>query len=53
MLPNLELLNSEAAIAADKAIPASYLGLAFAYCMIYTVVSILLSLLLFEDRDVA
>jgi hypothetical protein len=53
VLPNLELLNSEAAIAADKAIPASYLGLAFAYCMIYTVVSILLSLLLFEDRDVA
>ena len=53
VLPNLELLNSEAAIAADKTIPASYLGLAFAYCMIYTVVSILLSLLLFEDRDVA
>ena len=53
VLPNLELLNSEAAIAADKAIPASYLGLAFMYCMIYTVVSMLLALLLFEDRDVA
>ena len=53
VLPNLELLNAEAAIAAGKTIPSSYLGLAFVYCLIYTVVSLLLSLLLFEDRDVA
>jgi ABC-type transport system involved in multi-copper enzyme maturation permease subunit len=53
LLPVLDFFSIEAAIAADKAVPFSYLLTAGAYCVIYSAVAMLLALVLFEDRDLA
>lgn len=53
LVPNLDTFNTEAAIAAGRVVPLSYLGWAAIYSGIYCLIAMLLSLLLFEDRDVA
>ncbi len=53
VLPVLENFNIQPAIAADKLVPLSYLGLAMLYCFLYSTVAMLLALVLFEDRDLA
>jgi len=53
VLPALETFNIYPAIATGQEVPASYLGWAAVYCVLYTSVAMLLALLLFEDRDLA
>lgn len=53
VFPNLENFNTYAAIAGGKDVPVLYLGGAGLYCLIFTFISMLLALLLFEDRDLA
>lgn len=53
VLPMLEHLNIQAAIAAGQPVPYSYLGMAGLYSLIYIAVAMLLALILFEDRDLA
>ncbi len=53
VLPNLEVFNIQAAIAANAHVPIAYLGYALLYCVIYSVIAMLLALVLFEDRDLA
>jgi len=53
VVPNLEAFNITAAVAADAIVPVSYLVYAFVYCVIYSVIAMLLSFFLFEDRDLA
>lgn len=53
VFPNLENFNIQAAVAAGKVVPLLYLAGAFLYCMIYTVIAMLLALIMFEDRDLA
>ncbi|MEO1498577.1 MAG: ABC transporter permease [Planctomycetota bacterium] len=53
VLPMLDHLNIQPAIAAGQAVPASYLLMATLYSVLYCVVALLLALLLFEDRDLA
>jgi len=53
VLPMLEAFNIQAAVAAGKEVPMIYLGTAFLYCCLYSLVAMLLALFLFEDRDLA
>ena len=53
VFPNLDHFNIQAAVAAGVAVPSAYLAWAFVYCLIYTVIAILLALVMFEDRDLA
>lgn len=53
VFPNLENFNVEAAIAKGIYVPFEYLSWAFLYCLIYSVIAMLLALLMFEDRDLA
>jgi len=53
LLPVLENFDVETAIATGHAVSLSYLGLAAVYCLLLSSVSLLLALLLFEDRDLA
>lgn len=53
VLPNLEYFNMSAAVATGQLIPPSYLLTAFAYSVVYGGAAILLSFILFEDRDLA
>lgn len=59
LLPVLEHFNIQAAIASGRdatltlADWAAYLGWAGAYCLLYTTIMLLVSLLMFEDRDLA
>ena len=53
VFPNLENFNVEAAIAKGIYVPFEYLSWAFLYCVIYSVIAMLLALLMFEDRDLA
>ncbi len=53
IFPNLDHFNIQAAVAADVPVPPLYLLWAFVYCMIYSVIAMLLALVLFEDRDLA
>lgn len=53
VLPNLEVFNISAAIAANAEVPIAYLGLSLLYCVIYSAIAMLLALVLFEDRDLA
>ncbi len=53
IFPNLDHFNIQAAVAADVPVPPLYLFWAFIYCMIYSVIAMLLALVLFEDRDLA
>jgi len=53
VLPNLDYFNMSAAVATGQLIPPSYLLAAFAYSIVYGGAAILLSFILFEDRDLA
>ncbi len=51
VFPNLDSFNVQAAISTGAEVPALYLGMAFVYCSIYSVIALLLALIMFEDRD--
>ena len=53
ILPNLDYFNMSAAVATGQFIPPSYLLAALAYATVYGGAAILLSFILFEDRDLA
>lgn len=51
VFPNLEAFRVETAIAGGLAIPNEYLAMSMLYCILFSVVAMLLALILFEDRD--
>jgi len=51
VFPNLDHFNIQAAISAGVDVPFAYLGWAFSYCAIYSLIAMLLALVMFEDRD--
>lgn len=51
VFPNLDHFNIQAAISAGVDVPFVYLGWAFCYCAIYSLIAMLLALVMFEDRD--
>jgi len=53
ILPNLEYFNMSAAVATGQLIPPVYLLTAFGYSLVYGAAAVLLSFILFEDRDLA
>jgi ABC-type transport system involved in multi-copper enzyme maturation permease subunit len=53
VLPMLDHLNIQAAIAGGNVVPYAYLAWAALYALIYIAVAMLVALLLFEDRDLA
>ena len=53
VLPNLDYYNVSAAVATGQEIPPVYLLTAFGYTVAYGGAAILLSFILFEDRDLA
>jgi len=53
VLPCLDHLNLETAVAMEKAVPWSYVGTASCYAALYCGAMLIISLLLFEDRDLA
>lgn len=53
ILPMLDHLNIQAAIAGGQAVPFAYLAWTTLYALIYITVAMLVALLLFEDRDLA
>ena len=53
VLPMLDHLNIQAAIAAGQPVPWIYLGWVSLYTLIYIVIMMLLAMILFEDRDLA
>jgi len=53
LIPVLDHFNVQAAVAAGVEVPSHYLWLSFLYCVLYSAVSMLLALALFEDRDLA
>ena len=53
LLPSLEVFNTQAAVATGTVVPPDYLGLALLYSAFYCGAMILLSFILFEDRDLA
>jgi len=53
IFPVLDHFSIEAAVAAGVEVPYAYLGWALLYTLIYGMVTLLLALVLFEDRDLA
>lgn len=53
IIPVLDHFNVQAALTGGREVPLVYLGWAAVYCMLYASISLLLALLLFEDRDLA
>lgn len=53
IFPNLDHFNIQAAVAAGLPVPHLYLAWAFIYCLIYSLIAMLLAWFLFEDRDLA
>lgn len=53
VLPMLDHLNIQAAIAGGQSVPMVYLAWAALYALVYITVAMLAALLLFEDRDLA
>jgi len=53
VFPNLEAFDLQTAIAGGIAVPNEYLGWSLLYCVLFSVVAMLLALILFEDRDLA
>ncbi len=53
IFPNLEAFDLQTAIAGGLAVPNQYLGMSLLYCMLFSLVAMLLALILFEDRDLA
>ena len=52
-LPVLDHFNMETAVAMNKEVPLNYLCISGVYSMLFAVVAMVLSLALFEDRDLA
>jgi ABC-type transport system involved in multi-copper enzyme maturation permease subunit len=53
VFPNLEAFDLQTALAGGLAVPNEYLGMSLVYCLLFSVVAMLLALILFEDRDLA
>ncbi|MDX1962819.1 MAG: ABC transporter permease [Pirellulales bacterium] len=53
IFPTLETYNIHAAITAGQEVPLQYLGLTLVYTLLYCGMALLVSLLLFEDRDLS
>jgi len=53
VLPCLGHFNMETAVAMGKTLPWIYVGWAVIYATLYCLAALVVSLLLFEDRDVA
>ena len=53
VLPNLDYFNISAAVASGQSFPPVYLAAAFGYSVVYAGAALLLSFVLFEDRDLA
>ena len=53
IFPVLDHFDVEPAIIGEVDVPIRYLGWAFVYCLIYGTIAMLLSLVFFEDRDLA
>jgi len=53
VVPNLNVFNVQAAVDSGNPIPLLYLAASFNYLMCFTVAIWMLSMLLFEDRDLA
>ncbi len=53
VFPVLDHFDVETAIIGDVDVPLSYMAWACIYCLIYGTIAMLLSLVLFEDRDLA
>lgn len=53
VMPNLEYFNMSGAVATGQLIPPVYLLSAFAYSLVYGAAAVLMSFILFEDRDLA
>lgn len=53
IFPVLENFSVESAISGNRFVPMSYLGMSGLYCLLFTLVALLLALILFEDADVA
>lgn len=53
ILPVLDHFSMESAIAMNESLPWSYVGFATLYASVYCILSLLVSLLLFEERDLA
>jgi len=53
VFPVLDHFNIQAAVAAGVPVPYTYLLMSLVYCLIYSVIAMLLALVLFEDRDLA
>jgi hypothetical protein len=53
VLPNWQIFWIADAMETEKAVPGlwSYVGKAFAYCVCYSGATLMLALMLFEDRD--
>ncbi|MFN0195871.1 MAG: ABC transporter permease [Planctomycetaceae bacterium] len=52
-LPNLDSFNMQTAVATGTMVPAVYLGYSLLYCIVYSLMAMLLAFILFEDRDLA
>ena len=53
IVPNLEAFDLQTAMAGGLAVPNVYLLWALLYCLLFSVIAMLLALVLFEDRDLA
>lgn len=53
VLPVLDHFNIQAAVAGGVDVPMDYLAWALRYCLLYTTATMLVALILFEDRDLA
>ncbi len=53
VLPQLEFFNTSPAVSTDRWVTPDYVGYAFLYALFYCIAMGLLSLILFEDRDLA
>ena len=53
VLPSLDLFNTNAAVATGTLVPPIYLAQTAIYCICYCTAAMLLSFILFEDRDLA
>ena len=53
IFPNLEAFDVQSAIAGGLAVRGEYMGMSLVYCLLFSIVAMLLALILFEDRDLA
>jgi hypothetical protein len=53
VIPVLDYFDTSAAIAQGKAVQIAYVGATLFYTVLYSAIAMLLSFVLFEDRDLA